>query len=165
MRWAVLVVTLASASIGCSHTRQLEQQVHVISEDANGVGVDHGSGTGGSGVEAYCNELQRQCFQKCWDRKPSISSIKKGSAMHHHHCTQICREEFMRCIEKQEEAERQDSSQKEKLHFPTMDVALVWLREHKSEVAIGTVVIIAGVVAAPYVITIAAGGALVLAPL
>ncbi|GEN07492.1 hypothetical protein SAMN05443572_101491 [Myxococcus fulvus] len=71
----------------------------------------------------------------------------------------------MRCIEKQEEAERQDSSQKEKLHFPTMDAALVWLREHKAEVAIGTVVIIAGVVAAPYVITIAAGGALVLAPL
>jgi hypothetical protein len=41
---------------------------------------------------------------------------------------------------------------------------VIWLREHKTEVAIGTVVVVAGVVAAPYVIAVM-GGALVLAPL
>jgi hypothetical protein len=62
-----------------------------------------------------------------------------------------------------EELERQESQRKE-LHFPTMEAALDWLREHKTEVAIGTVVVVAGVTAAPYVIAIM-GGALVLAPL
>lgn len=70
----------------------------------------------------------------------------------------------MRCIQAQEELERQDS-QKRELHFPTMDAALGWLREHKTEVAVGTIVIVAGVLAALYVVAIAAGGALVLAPL
>ncbi len=69
----------------------------------------------------------------------------------------------MRCVKEQEELERQESQKKE-LHFPTMDAALDWLREHKTEVALGAVVIVGGVVAAPYVIAIL-GGALVLAPL
>ena len=46
-----------------------------------------------------------------------------------------------------------------------MNAALEWLREHKTEVAVGTIVIVAGVIAAPYVVAIAVGGALVLAPL
>jgi hypothetical protein len=46
-----------------------------------------------------------------------------------------------------------------------MDAALDWLREHKAEVAVGTIVVVAGVIAAPYVVAIVAGGALVLAPL
>jgi hypothetical protein len=70
----------------------------------------------------------------------------------------------MRCIQEQAELERQDL-QKRELHFPSMDAALEWLREHKTEVAVGTIVIVAGVIAAPYVVAIAAGGALVLAPM
>jgi hypothetical protein len=159
-----LLVAVATASFGCAHSQQPERKVYVISEDASGVGSAVGSGTGGSGAEAYCNELQKQCFKACWNRKPSISSIKKGSGMHHEHCTRTCREEFMRCIQEQEELERQDA-QKTELHFPTMNAALEWLREHKTEVAVGTIVIVAGVIAAPYVVAIAAGGALVLAPL
>lgn len=69
-----------------------------------------------------------------------------------------------RCIEAQAELEKQDSQKKE-LHFPTMDATLVWIRAHKGEVAVGTIVIVAGVIAAPFVVAIAAGGALVLAPL
>lgn len=69
----------------------------------------------------------------------------------------------MTCIKEQEELERQES-QKQELQFPTMDAALDWIREHKTEVAIGTVVIVAGVAATPYVIAVM-GGALVLAPL
>lgn len=163
-RLAVLLVAVVTASFGCTHTQQPERKIYVISEDASGVGSDVESGTGGSGAESYCNELQKQCFRACWNRKPSISSIKKGSGMHHEQCTKVCREEFMRCNQEQEELERQDSQKKE-LHFPTMDAALEWLKEHKTEVAVGTVVVVAGVVAAPYVVAIAAGGALVLAPL
>lgn len=69
----------------------------------------------------------------------------------------------MTCIKEQQELERQES-QKQELQFPTLDIALEWLREHKTKVAIGTVVIVAGVVATPYVIAVM-GGALVLAPL
>ena len=70
----------------------------------------------------------------------------------------------MRCIQEQAELERQDL-QKRELHFPSMDAALEWLKEHKTEVAVGTIVIVACVIAAPYVVSIAAGGALVLAPI
>jgi hypothetical protein len=69
----------------------------------------------------------------------------------------------MNCIKEQEELERQESQKKE-LYFPAMDAALDWLREHKTEVALGTVVIVGGLAAAPYVIAIL-GGALVLTPL
>jgi hypothetical protein len=55
-------------------------------------------------------------------------------------------------------------SRRKELQFPTLDAALDWIREHKTEVALGTVVIVGGVVAAPYVIVLM-GGALVLAPL
>jgi hypothetical protein len=71
---------------------------------------------------------------------------------------------FNDCVKELEEQEQQESQKKE-LHFPTMDAAIVWIREHKTEVAVGTVVVVAGVIAAPYVIAIAASGALILAPL
>jgi len=162
-RWVALLLAVATASPGCAHTQQPERKVYVISEDASGVGSSIGSGTGGAGAEAYCNEIEKQCFKKCWRRKPRITSIPKGSGIHHEYCTTLCRKEFDKCIEEQEELERQES-QREALHFTTMDDALDWLREHKTEVAVGTVVIVAGLVAAPYVVAIM-GGALVLAPL
>jgi hypothetical protein len=43
-----------------------------------------------------------------------------------------------------------------------MNEALEWIREHKTEVAIGTVVIVAGVA---FFVTTGGSGALVLAPL
>jgi len=158
-----LLTAVTTVSLGCAHTQQPEREVHVISADASGVGSDVEDGTGGAGAEAYCNELEKQCFKTCWRRKPSIPSIPKGSGMHHEHCTETCRKGYMKCINEQEELERQES-QRKTLHFPTMNAALDWLREHKTEVAVGTVVIVAGALAAPYVIVIA-GGALVLAPL
>jgi len=158
----VLLTAVAMLS-GCVHTQQPEQKIYVISEDANGVGSNLESGTGGAGAEAYCNEIEKQCFKKCWRRKPEHSSIPKGSGMHREHCTEKCRKEFMECYKKMEELERQEV-QKRELHFSTMDAALTWLNEHKAEVAIGTIVIVGGVVAAPYVIAIM-GGSLVLVSL
>ncbi|WP_309888378.1 hypothetical protein [Archangium sp.] len=163
-RLLALLMALAVASVGCAHTHPPERKVYVISEDASGVGSNVESGTGGAGAEAYCNEMEKQCFTKCWRRKPKIDSIPKGKATHHEYCTKRCREEFNKCLDELEERERQESQKKE-LHFPTMDAAIDWIREHKTEVAVGTVVVVAGVIAAPYVVAIAAGGALILAPL
>jgi hypothetical protein len=162
-RLIVLLTAVATASVGCAHTQQPERRIYVISEDASGVGSNVESGTGGAGAEAYCNEIQKQCFSKCWRRKPEYPTIKKHSGDHYKHCSGKCLEVYMQCVREQEELERQESQKKE-LHFPTMDAALDWLKEHKTEVALGTVVIVGAVVAAPYVIAIA-GGALILAPL
>ncbi len=159
----MLLMAVVLVSGGCVHTQQPEREVYVISEDASGVGSNLESGTGGAGAEAYCNEIQKQCFKECWRRKPKPPSIKKGSDVHHAYCTTVCLEEFNKCLKEQEELERQEV-QKRELHFPSMDAALAWLREHKSEVAIGTVVIVGSVIAAPYVIAIM-GGSLVLVSL
>ncbi|MFL5355102.1 hypothetical protein [Archangium sp.] len=161
--WMVLLTAVALSSAGCAHTQPPERRIYVIDEDASGVSSNVESGTGGAGAEAYCGELQKQCFNKCWRRKPKISTIPKGSGVHHEYCTTLCREEFDKCVDEQAELERQESQKKE-LHFPTMDAALDWIKEHKAEVAIGTVVIVAAVAATPYVIVVM-GGALVLAPL
>jgi hypothetical protein len=163
-RWVALIMAVATASVGCAHTQQPERKVYIISEDASGVGSNVESGTGGAGAEAYCNELEKQCFKQCWRRNPDPSSIEKHSGKHHEHCTSKCRGVFMKCIKEQEELERQESQRRE-LHFPTMGAAIDWLRAHKTEVAVGTIVIVAGVIAAPYVVSIAVGGALILAPL
>jgi hypothetical protein len=163
-RLPALLVALVMASVGCAHTQPPERKVYVISEDASGVGSNVESGTGGAGAEAYCSEMEKQCFTKCWRRKPKNQSIPKGEGKHHEYCTEMCRKVFNECVKELEERERQESQKKE-LHFPTMDAALGWLREHKTEVAVGTVVVVAGVIAAPYVVAIAAGGALILAPL
>jgi N-acetylneuraminic acid mutarotase len=160
-----LLTAVATASVGCVrvHPQQPERKVYVISEDASGVGSEVESGTGGAGVDAYCNEIQKQCFNKCWRRKPEYPGIEKHSGDHYKLCSEKCLKVFMQCVKEQEELERQDS-RKTELHFQTMGVALDWLREHKTEVALGTVVVVGGVIAAPYVIVIM-GGALVLAPL
>lgn len=167
MRPILMIATMMVASTGCAHTQQPEQKIYVISEDASGVGSALESGTGGAGAEAYCNELQKQCYKACWRRKPEVTSIPKGSGMHREYCTEKCRKEFMACVKQQEELERQES-RKQEFHFPNMDAALDWLREHKTEVAIGAVVIVGGVVAAPYVaayiVAVSASGALTLTP-
>ncbi|REG28940.1 hypothetical protein ATI61_108483 [Archangium gephyra] len=164
-QWTFLLMVVAVASGGCSHTQNPERRVYVISQDASGVGSNLESGTGGAGAEAYCNEMEKQCFKKCWRRKPKEPSIEKHTENHHKYCSSECLKVFMQCLKEQEELERQESQpQRKELHFPTVDAALDWIRVHKIEVAIGTVVIVGGMVAAPYVIAVL-GGALVLAPL
>ena len=159
-----LFVSVVMAMTGCAHTQQPVRQVYVISKDAAGIGSRVEGGMGGAGADAYCNELQKQCYTQCWRRKPEIS-IKKGSGDHRKYCTSQCLKVFMDCTQEQEELERQESqAPKKELHFTNMDKALGWLREHKTEVALGTIVIVGGVVAAPYALVVL-GGALVLAPL
>jgi hypothetical protein len=145
--WALL---LAVAPCGCTHAQRPEHRVYVISEDAAGVG---GSGT------RDCDAEHVECFDKCWNSTPPLSSIKKGSGKHHEYCTEECRKAYMDCFE--EEHSRHDT-ERTALRFSSIDGALDWLRDHKSEVAIGTVVIVAGVT---FMVATGGAGALVLAPL
>jgi uncharacterized membrane protein len=61
------------------------------------------------------------------------------------------------CEEEQEEAARE-----EKPEFSRINEAIEWLRAHKAEVAIGTVIIVAGVA---FIVTTGGSGALILVPL
>lgn len=88
-----------------------------------------------------------------------LTTIKRGSGKHHEYCTEECRKEYMECVEEQEQLERE---RKKDRHFSNIDSALEWLRNHKTEVAIGAVVVVAGVA---FVVATGGGGALILAPL
>ena len=66
----------------------------------------------------------------------------------------------MKCVEQQEQLERQDV--KKELRFQDIGTALVWLGEHKTELELGTMVVVAGVA---FTVAVSAAGALVLAPL
>jgi hypothetical protein len=151
MKRAALLAIATLINTGCAHTQQPERRIYVIHEEAGGIG-----GSGGHD----CDEEHIQCFDRCWNRSPPISSIKKGSGPHNEYCTKICREQYMECIEEQEQLEREKKNKN--LKFSSIDAALEWLRNHKAEIAIGTVVVVAGVT---FVVATGGSGALVLAPL
>jgi hypothetical protein len=158
-RTRVLLTAVVMASVGCAHAQRPERKVYIISNDVSSAESGYPLGTGGAGAEAYCNELQKQCFNKCWRRKPDLPTIKKHSEKHYEHCSKKCLDEFTRCIKEQEELERQEL--KKELSFTHIDAALDWLRSNPTEASPGTSVVVAGVV---FVVAIIAG-ALVLSPL
>ena len=156
----VLLTAVAVASPGCAHIQPPERKAYVISTNVSGIDFSDARGIGGAGADAYCNELQKQYFTKCWKRKPEYPSIPKHSGKHNEHCTSKCLEVFRNCREEQEELERQESM-KQQLRFTNMDAALDWLRTHTTEAPPGTSVVVTGVV---FVVAVVAG-VLVLAPL
>jgi hypothetical protein len=151
MNAVALMLAGAMASINCAHTQQPEPRIYVISESFDG--------TGGSGND-YCADEQIACFDTCWNSRPPLTSIRKGSEKHHEYCTTKCLEEFMDCIKEQEQREAEQA--KRELRFPSIDRALAWLSEHKAEVAIGTIVVVAGVT---FIVATGGSGALLLVPL
>jgi hypothetical protein len=153
MALSILLLAVAMAGAGCAHTRMPERRGYVIAEDAGGVG-----GSGGHD----CDDEHIKCFDRCWNRAPPLTSIKKGSGMHNEYCTRICREEYMDCIDEQEQEQGQRERKATKLRFSNTEAALGWLRSHKSEVALGTVVVVAGVA---FIVATGGTGALILAPL
>jgi hypothetical protein len=156
-----LLTAIAMAIPGCAHTQEPERKKYLIHEDASRINfLEDTRGIGGAGADAYCNELQKQCYARCIGRKPEISSIKKHSGKHKEFCTTKCLDEFMECVKKMEELERQESQSK-KLHFQDINEALDWLKRHTSEAPPGTHVVVAG---AGFVIAIIAG-ALFLVPI
>ncbi|MFY2556518.1 hypothetical protein ACN469_02645 [Corallococcus terminator] len=149
--WSTLILAQALLVSGCAHSQQPERRVYVIEDDAAGVG---GSGT------RNCETEHIECFDKCWNSPLPLKTIKRGSGKHHEFCSEQCLKAYQDCVQELGQSAQAHSS--EALRFPSMENALAWVREHKTEVAIGTIVVVAGVV---FIVSTGGSGALVLAPL
>lgn len=156
MRVLVLITVAVMAGAGCAHTQRTEVRIHVVSDDAEGVGTALGSG-GAGGHD--CQKEHEECIDRCWKKRYPWPHNKEQGGWYYERCITNCREQFNQCMEEQEQAARE---REKKLKFSRMDEALNWLRRHKAEVALGTVVIVAGVA---FVLTTGGSGALLLAPL
>jgi hypothetical protein len=157
MRFLTVVAAMTMASAGCTHIQRPESRVHVISESAEGAGTE--AGTGGAGDDICQQELEK-CMNSCWEKKQwPYPHNKEQAGWYYKRCTADCNREFVECEEDHEEAARQ---REKKLEFSRMNEALEWLRAHKAEVALGTIVIVAGVA---FVVTTGGSGLLLLAPL
>jgi hypothetical protein len=157
MRWSVLITAMTLASAGCVHVQRSEARIHVVSENAEGVGTSSASG-GSGGYD--CQKEHEECVGRCWNKKNwPYPHNKEQSGWYLERCEHDCSEEFRKCEDEEVEAERERGK---RLEFSRMNEAIDWIREHKAEVVLGTVVIVAGVT---FVLTTGGSGALILAPL
>ncbi|WP_147333091.1 hypothetical protein [Archangium gephyra] len=152
LKWTALIAAVVVASIGCAHSQRPESRIYVISEDAQGVGT--ALGTGGSGFR-NCDAEHNECFDDCWKTEPLPYPHEKRDGAFFEYCTSLCRKQYMECVAENEKKAKE-------LKFSRVAEAVDWIRNHKAEVALGTVVVIAGVA---FVITTGGSGALILAPL
>jgi len=152
MKWTVLVVAVVMACLGCAHSQRPESRVYVISEDTQGVGT--ALATGGSGFRD-CDAEQHECYDDCWNSEPLPYPQTARDGWLRKHCTSKCLKVYMECEKANEQKARE-------LKFSRIDEAIEWIRNHKAQVVLGTVVVIAGVA---FVITTGGSGALILAPL
>ncbi|MFL5351986.1 hypothetical protein [Archangium sp.] len=152
LKWLALMIAIVVASTGCAHVQQPERRIYVISEDTRGVGT--ALGIGGSGFR-NCDAEQNACYDDCWKSEPLPYPQTDRDGWLRRHCTSKCLKEFMECEKANEQKARE-------LKFSRVDDAIEWIRNHKAQVALGTVVVIAGVA---FVITTGGSGALILAPL
>ncbi|HEX5744702.1 MAG TPA: hypothetical protein VFZ09_00585 [Archangium sp.] len=161
MRLLALLSAALVACAGCGHTRpsqDLSARTYVIDEDASGVGS--ALGTGGSGYS--CDDELNQCFTRCWESVKQPYPHVEHNEWYYEHCTRECRQQYMQCVEQQEKEEAERVKKRPPLEFSSFDKARDWIRAHKSEVALGTVVVVAG---AAFIIATGGSGALILAPL
>lgn len=79
--------------------------------------------------------------------------IPRGHPRHDQICRDNCRPAYEDCVE---------AESARALRFSAVDGAVEWLKEYRTELLVGTVVVIAGVV---FVVVSAGAGLLVLAPL
>lgn len=152
VRWIALMTAVVLASAGCAHEQRPEPRVYVISKSAHGVGTS--LGVGGSGLR-NCDQEHIECFDNCWNSNPLPWPYTKRDGWFHEYCTRECRKQYMECAKENEKKAKE-------LKFSRVDEAIDWIKSHKGEVTLGTVVIIAG---SAFVITTGGAGALILAPL
>jgi hypothetical protein len=72
--------------------------------------------------------------------------------------TADCGKAYNACLDEGGE----EAASARKLEFSDLELARNWIREHKSEVALGTIVVVGGTA---FMLTVGAAGALILAPL
>lgn len=145
------------ASFGCTHAQRSASQIHILSEDAEGVGAALGLGGAGDNI---CQEELEKCMTLCWEKSQwPYPHNPKQAGWYYKRCSTDCNKDFKECEEEYEEAARERGK---KLRFSRMNEAIAWLRAHKAEVALGTIVIVAGIT---FVLTTGGSGALLLTPL
>ncbi|SEU28176.1 hypothetical protein SAMN05443639_113119 [Stigmatella erecta] len=98
-------------------------------------------------------------MERCWDQRYPWPHNKEQSGWYYETCMTRCRAQFVDC---EEEHEQRPGERDRKLSFPRMEQAIDWIREHKEEVMIGTLVIAGG---AAFVLAISPLGWLVLVPM
>lgn len=108
-----------------------------------------------SGRRRDCDQEQINCHRDCMRRKlPAPHNyLPRGHPRHNQLCRDKCRVAYDDCLE----AEKARA-----LRFPAVEGAVQWLKEHRTQLLVGTVVVIAGVT---FVVVSAGAGLLVLAPL
>jgi len=156
MKWVALMVAVAMACVGCAHSQRPESRIHVVSENTDGVGSALGSG-GSGGYD--CDDEFKLCMKRCWDKRYPWPHNKPQSGWYHERCEQDCNKAFNQC---EDENQKEEAERQKKLKFSRMDEAIDWIRSHKAEVALGTIVIVAGVA---FVLSTGGSGTLILAPL
>lgn len=156
MRSVVLAMALAITSAGCVHSPRPEPRIHVISDDATGVGT--ALGIGGAGGHD-CQKEHEECVERCWKKRFAWPHNQQQSGWYYKRCTSDCKDQYIECIKEQEAAEKTRIT---KLEFSRMDQAIAWLREHRAEVVLGTIVVVGGIA---FVLSTGGAGALILVPL
>jgi hypothetical protein len=108
-----------------------------------------------SGRRRNCDQEQIDCHRDCMRRKlPSPHNyIPRGHPRHNQICRDRCRLAYDDCLE----AEKARA-----LRFSAVEGAVGWLKEHRTELLVGTVAVISGVT---FVVVSAGAGLVVLAPL
>jgi hypothetical protein len=81
-------------------------------------------------------------MERCWGRRYPWPHNGEQSGWYYEKCVADCRAQFVACEEEQEQAQRE---KEKKLHFSSTDRAIEWVRGHKGEVTLGTIVVIGGV--------------------
>jgi hypothetical protein len=160
MRLTALLGIVAIACAGCSYVRpaQIKAQTYIIDEDASGVGS--ALGTGGAGYD--CDDELHKCFNRCWESSRQPYPHVEHNEWYYEYCTRECRKAYTDCIKEQEKEDAERAKRRPPLEFSSLDKARDWIRTHKAEIALGTVVVIAGTA---FIIATGGTGALILAPL
>ncbi|ATB41500.1 hypothetical protein CYFUS_006966 [Cystobacter fuscus] len=159
-----LLALLSAAMVACTScgharpSRDLNARTYVIDEDASNVGI--ALGTGGSGYD--CDDELKKCFTRCWESTKQPYPHVEHNEWYYEHCTRECRKQYMQCVDEKEKEEAERVKKRPPLEFSSFDEARNWIRAHKTEVAFGTVVIVAGTA---FILATGGGGTLILAPL
>jgi hypothetical protein len=99
-----------------------------------------------------CNQEHHECYRNCKKRKPPYPYEYKQPS-HSTYCRETCHEEYMECLK---------ATGQHPVEFLETNEAIGWLKEHRKEVLVGAVIVVAGVA---FVVVSAGAGLLVLAPL
>lgn len=101
-----------------------------------------------------CDQEHIDCYQNCMKRRlpSSLNHIKHADGSKSRHCAQECLAQYQDCLKLQ---------RAQALEFTGTDTAVDWLKRNRTELLVGTIVVIAGVA----FVTLSAGAGLVaLAP-